>query len=406
MGHFTISTNYLVVCVELTQPIDYALLTYDYEGHYAGWVASYSYSVSGTNVYFYFDLSTVSYSNFEISGIELPVTSSTNVRIVGIYGFRTDTKPLKFSGSLTEWVSTSGSTNKVTISNSSDLPYEFRYHSGGDFSNYLLDATFVDNSLGYVRIAIATQSADVKSFSASVPILNEYSVIYDDGISNWYVYIYDFATFEQFSFSVSGGVLDNNDSTPMFAMKCWTSISLDVTFQRAWYQKFFDVLDNMGGQLSNIWSLVNTRFSDLSGWISAQTDTLVATLNGWLESIDTQIYTFRSMVNGWFSDLWDSLEGIRKAIIGESSDLSNSQDYEDTAASQATEASGLVGELDDVTKPPSDEVNTDIDDYVSADGMEMYGEMLNPILSNQYILNILVLSLTLMIGSYILFGKR
>lgn len=97
------------------------------------------------------------------------------------------------------------------------------------------------------------------------------------------------------------------------------------------------------------------------------------------------------------------LKKIYSTLIGEGS---GADDIGSTIESQAGELEGIGDALGDVTKPDIDDLDGSLDDLVSPDQVDAVGSVFAPLFHNNTILHILIMSLTLALVSYVLYGKR
>lgn len=97
------------------------------------------------------------------------------------------------------------------------------------------------------------------------------------------------------------------------------------------------------------------------------------------------------------------LKKIYSALIGEGS---GADDIGSTIESQAGELEGIGDALGDVIKPDIDDLDGSLDDLVSPDQVDAVGAVFAPLFQNNTILHILIMSLTLALVSYVLYGKR
>lgn len=97
------------------------------------------------------------------------------------------------------------------------------------------------------------------------------------------------------------------------------------------------------------------------------------------------------------------LKKIYSALIGEGSGAGEAGS---TIESQAGELEGIGDALGDVTKPDIDDLDGSLDDLVSPEQVDAVGAVFSPLFQNNTILHILIMSLTLALVSYVLYGKR
>lgn len=133
-----------------------------------------------------------------------------------------------------------------------------------------------------------------------------------------------------------------------------------------------------------------TGESDLSGYEYLQ---LLRT-TGYVESESVNPLTY------YFNKLFGKLE---QYFGGDSTD---SNDFQEEAAQQGQEMDDLNNQLQGVTKPPVDDIQTSVDSYVSPFAISVFTEQFSLITGNSLTTTMLVMSLTVALVAYILFGKR
>lgn len=109
----------------------------------------------------------------------------------------------------------------------------------------------------------------------------------------------------------------------------------------------------------------------------------------------------------FFSSVINSLESLRDAILSlfePNSDIPD--DFNDSVATHETIFDEYQDVLDQVTRPDKDEIDPDITDDVSASDLTLLTSGINGVLSEDIFLKIFVLSLTICLVAYILYGKR
>lgn len=81
-------------------------------------------------------------------------------------------------------------------------------------------------------------------------------------------------------------------------------------------------------------------------------------------------------------------------------------DFASNMESQATEAEDLIDELEQVTKPPVGDIDVDLSDVVSGADVSNAASPLTALLSNELFFSMTMISLTLALVAYVLYGKR
>lgn len=88
------------------------------------------------------------------------------------------------------------------------------------------------------------------------------------------------------------------------------------------------------------------------------------------------------------------------------SDGTSTDDFEDNAAQQGGEIGGLNDELENVTKPPIEDIQTDVDDYLDPDDAQEAYAVFATLTGNSLVSSMLVMALTVALVAYVLYGKR
>lgn len=123
-------------------------------------------------------------------------------------------------------------------------------------------------------------------------------------------------------------------------------------------------------------------------------------------------YTFNCQyVNGCITipdktaaSLWNRFTSFMSDLFGGNS--SDAEDFASDMESQATEAEDLIDELEQVTKPSVGDIDVDLSDVVSGAHVSNAAAPLTALLSNELFLSMTMISLTLALVAYVLYGKR
>lgn len=143
----------------------------------------------------------------------------------------------------------------------------------------------------------------------------------------------------------------------------------------SWIQK---LIDKLGGWFALLQSRVDIIGSQL-----------VVNLNTITNSIKTEV-----------KNITDRLDSLIHP------DSTDSDDFSDSMASQATEMEEANDTLDSVTKPPVDDLDPSVDDIVPAEDVANFTSVFAAIFENNIFLSVFLMSFTLAMVSYVLYGKR
>lgn len=116
-------------------------------------------------------------------------------------------------------------------------------------------------------------------------------------------------------------------------------------------------------------------------------------VNGRVATADTTGLTWWQKFTNFMSSLFDT----------ESDDA---EDFKEDAAQKGDEIDDLNNQLQDVTKPPVSDVVTDLDSYIDAGTASTVSSMFGALAGEPLIMSMLMITLTIALVSYILFGKR
>lgn len=81
-------------------------------------------------------------------------------------------------------------------------------------------------------------------------------------------------------------------------------------------------------------------------------------------------------------------------------------DFNDSVSTQATEMDNLNDQLQEVTKPPLEDIESSVSDYVSESDINSSTAPLLEIFNSNIFLPVIMMSLILALGAYVLYGKR
>lgn len=126
--------------------------------------------------------------------------------------------------------------------------------------------------------------------------------------------------------------------------------------------------------------------------------TVLTTFN--CQYVNGQIVTADTSNVTWWQKFTSFMSGL---FGGESSDA---EDFRDDAAQKGEEMDDLNNQLQEVTKPPVDEVQTDLDGYISPDDAGVVTDTMLALTGDSLITSMLMITLTIALVAYILFGKR
>lgn len=210
--------------------------------------------------------------------------------------------------------------------------------------------------------------------------------------------------------SVSGNVsVAETDVLPYLLKTYFSSIGEKLDDMTFWIQDFYaQTYSLLVSHFQDIYDEVTLGFSTISGDFETYFGSLQLDLIEHFENITNTIEdSFNDFTNYWgnqIASLKRSITDRLDALLHP--DTTQSEQFQDEIASQATEMQEVTDTLDSVTKPPVEDMNPSVDDIVSPEDVESYTSILQIFLGNQIFLSVCFMSLTLGLVSYTLYGKR
>lgn len=101
---------------------------------------------------------------------------------------------------------------------------------------------------------------------------------------------------------------------------------------------------------------------------------------------------------------WNKFTKFMEGLFGKSSDKAD--DFADSAESQKSELDQMNEQLEAVTKPPVEDIETDIGSYIDSEDNATVAGAFQSFASNPLISTMMMITLTVALVGYILFGKR
>lgn len=153
---------------------------------------------------------------------------------------------------------------------------------------------------------------------------------------------------------------------------------------------------------------VNLPILTVSGMRGYDTVDRVFTLTcvyGYVETDSPNIFYYyfrqlRTSLGGWFSSLEDHLSNLFSA----SND--DAKDFVDEAAGKVDQMNEVNSGMNDLVRPDVDGIDVNLDSYVSPDSVLLLTSPFTSLFSNDLFAKMLLIIVTLMLVSYVLFGKK
>lgn len=116
-------------------------------------------------------------------------------------------------------------------------------------------------------------------------------------------------------------------------------------------------------------------------------------VNGNVTTADTSSVSWWHRFTAFLTDIFDG-------------DGTSSDDFEEEAVQQGSEMDDLNDELQGVTKPPIEDIQTDVDDYLDPEDAQEAYAVFATLTGNSLVSSMLVMALTVALVAYVLYGKR
>jgi len=152
-------------------------------------------------------------------------------------------------------------------------------------------------------------------------------------------------------------------------------------------------VDGVENQLSSVISYLQSVDSKLSS-ISSQLQQIYNKAD--------EILNEQKKSNTWLGKIWDS---IQEFINPKSEDSSKTDEFQDSSNAQKNEINDL-NEQNQVDKVDVDSASEQIDSNINYDNMSEYGGVLASVTNNSYVLQMILVVVSIAIIAYVLFGKR
>ena len=182
-----------------------------------------------------------------------------------------------------------------------------------------------------------------------------------------------------------------------------------------------DLIDTSSGNnliLGNLYKDLPTLIDSINSSIWSLDDQLVDQFDAFTQEFSTQISAFKSNVASNITDLKTSLGSkidavktsvnncgiLLQQLIDGASGQDDADEFNDSVSDKTDELNTMAGVMDSVTPPDISKVN--LDQIISPEFVSITTSGLSAILSNQIILTIFMMSMTMSLVGYILFGKK
>lgn len=185
----------------------------------------------------------------------------------------------------------------------------------------------------------------------------------------------------------------SSDSSAIYLRDVWDLI------HATYYQN-----EEIISELETLYSLQSNRLSQVVSWLE--------TINGNATLIDNKLYQLIQKGNEileeerkqttWLEKIWNSIQEFFNPSEEEKTD---SEQFDSETTEKSDEIGGLVEESK-TEKPDVEDMSNSIDSNLDMTSANEYGAVLLNITENEYILQMLLIVVTVAIIAYVLFGKR
>lgn len=115
-----------------------------------------------------------------------------------------------------------------------------------------------------------------------------------------------------------------------------------------------------------------------------------------------EILTEQKKSNSWLQNIWES---IQKFFSPDDDDKQKTDDYNNKSDSQKNEMDELNKD-NQVDTPDIDDSSNAVDENIDYDSMDEYSGVLAVIVNNKFVIQMILISVSIVIIGYVLFGKR
>lgn len=258
-----------------------------------------------------------------------------------------------------------------------------------------------DNSTSVTSMDFSLYGNGRLNFSPSVPSLNDgfsYTLMYIGSTGNvsymhggyftgYASYTYDVSTYGYtfLSYRVYGnyGSVFDDVAKPMPQFSCiYGADKFEL-------EKLSDIYNQLVVANSNDLQMIDKLNSIMNS-------------NSSIDSKLSQLIELQNTTNTWLEKIWNSIQEFFNPSNEEKAD---SEQFDSETTEKSDEIGGLVEESK-TDKPDVDEMSNSIDSNLDMTSANEYGAVLLNITENEYILQMLLIVVTVAIIAYVLFGKR
>lgn len=182
-------------------------------------------------------------------------------------------------------------------------------------------------------------------------------------------------------------------------------------FESQYLSNYINVLNSMLQEdykqsvaLERIQNLTNSLLGEVHGWfpvLNGQLTNIVSELKNVESRLDSLIEEQKKS-NSWLEKIWNS---IREFINPTDEDKQKTDDYNNSSSSQKNEMDELNKD-NQLDTPDIDDSSSAVDENIDYDSMDEYSGVLAVIVNNKFVIQMILISVSIVIIGYVLFGKR
>lgn len=119
----------------------------------------------------------------------------------------------------------------------------------------------------------------------------------------------------------------------------------------------------------------------------------------WLQKISNGLDQMRNYVFG----IRERFDTLLNNLFGDSD---SADEFASEMESQAGAMEDAVDQMESVTKPPVDQIVVDVDDFVDPGDISTVGGIIGQLMANQLVLSMVMISITISLVSFVIYGKK
>lgn len=277
-----------------------------------------------------------------------------------------------------------------------------------------ISALYPDSSVGVQSVFEITADGVTKYLGTASSALNVISSDWPDSQTLGYIVKGNVSTVSG-SFSTSFSVSYVGDDVSSYVWQLIQEVhksnELWSKFETEYLVNYLSALNTLVNEsykqsvyLSEIKTLTNSLLGEIHGWFPVLHDDLSSIVSE-LENIDSKLDTLideQKKSNSWLEKIWNS---IREFINPTDEDKQKTDDYNSNSSLQKNEMDELNKD-NQLDTPDIDDSSGAVDENIDYDSMDEYSGVLAVIVNNKFVIQMILISVSVVIIGYVLFGKR